>query len=308
MLKIRRRSSRWRDEIAAMDAHEDCHDIIMLLGNRVFPMDLLIATEIAQLRTFTIPTIAKLLHQTRQFENEGQKRLDDTKALLSEIIVNRPDSERGKEYVEHLNKIHGFYKISNDDYLYTLSTFVFDGKMWLERFGWRQYTEHEHEAVFQFYKQLGEAMKIQEIPESIEAFWAWRCEYEERAAAFSPANKQVALGLLESARRELPWLIRPIFIPATSALLDDDFRDLLGLKKPSALLRAGVSLAMKVRKALLTRFTIWDDIWFWDTAFFNTYPTYPSGYKVTQLGPKKVLDFLARQGERAEENKKARSA
>ena len=45
-----------------------------------------------------------------------------------------------------MNRIHGQYQISNEDFLYTLSTFIFEPVRWIDRFGWRQTYPNEREA------------------------------------------------------------------------------------------------------------------------------------------------------------------
>ena len=41
---------------------------------------------------------------------------------------------------EHLNRIHGYYKIPNDEFIYTLSTFIFDLWAFINTYGWRRLT------------------------------------------------------------------------------------------------------------------------------------------------------------------------
>jgi hypothetical protein len=149
---IRLRTQHWDNEVAKLDAERDSEAIFKILANHVFPVEILTALEIAQLRTFTIPSISKILHATGQFERDGQKRLDDTRAILDEIVRPGLDTEQSHRMVEHLNDIHGMYEISNDDFLYTLSTFVFDPALFIEKWGHRPLTAHEQDALFFLYR------------------------------------------------------------------------------------------------------------------------------------------------------------
>ncbi len=47
-----------------------------------------------------------------------------------------------------MNRIHGRFEIANDDYLYVLSTMVFEPIRWNARFGWRPLLDAERLATF----------------------------------------------------------------------------------------------------------------------------------------------------------------
>src|SRR5699024_11396973 len=55
-----------------------------------------------------------------------------------------------------MNAIHGLYSISNDDYLYVLSTFIFDPALFVARFGFRGLTPKEQDAFFYMYRRSEE--------------------------------------------------------------------------------------------------------------------------------------------------------
>ena len=74
------------------------------------------------------------------------------------------DSERGRAAIARMNEIHGRFQIRNEDFLYVLSTFVFEPIRWNERFGWRRMTEKERVALFHFWREVGGRMNIQDIP------------------------------------------------------------------------------------------------------------------------------------------------
>ncbi|MBC7173839.1 MAG: hypothetical protein H5U40_15470, partial [Polyangiaceae bacterium] len=78
-------------------------------------------------------------------------------------------------------------------------------------------------------------------------------------------------------------------------LIDDEgFRESLGLTRVGLAPRAGVRLG-RVFWRFATRFlTGFDEVGLWSTAWFNDYPTYPTGYERLRLGPKKVLAMLER--------------
>ncbi|MDF1660462.1 MAG: oxygenase MpaB family protein, partial [Planctomycetota bacterium] len=292
-------------EIDALDVKEDAVTILDILMTRVFPIDVLVSLEMAQIRTFSIPSISALLHKTRQYEDHGERRLDDTKAILTEMTIDGLDSQKGQSMVEHLNRIHGFYDIPNDDYLYTLSTFIFDPILWIKRYGWRDFTAKEKEAIYNFFASMGEAMKIKDIPTSLDDFWQWRLKYEAAAQKFAPSNKDVTFGLINAARPQVPFFLRP-FVPKVMAVFFDDpiLNKILGLPKAGLLSRVLVNGAMKARAIISRWITPWDKIEFRSTKIYNSYPTYPNGYKLSELGP----SYLTAKMKKADADAEAREA
>ena len=79
-----------------------------------------------------------------------------------------------------MNRIHGRFAIANEDFLYVLSTFVFEPIRWNARFGWRPLTEEEKLATFHFWREVGRRMAIKEIPESYDEFERYNEDYERR--------------------------------------------------------------------------------------------------------------------------------
>jgi hypothetical protein len=287
------RSSKWDRDIEALDARDDAATILDILMTRVFPLDVLVSLELAQIRTFTIPSISALLHKTRQYEDHGEKRIDDTKGILTSLTEDGLDSDRGQQAATHLNRIHSFYDISNDDFLYTLSTFIFEPILWIKRYGWRDFSEKETLALFYFFSEMGRAMHIKDIPESIESFWQWRLDYEEQVQVHDENNTLVTMGLINSFNKRVPRLFRPLIKAVLATVIGDDhIRKVLGLKTPRILTRALVAFAMKARGLFLRVFTVWDKLEYRSTRIYNDYPTYPNGFKLSDLGPETVLQKM----------------
>jgi hypothetical protein len=132
------RSSPWLDEILGLDPLRDHKRIVYLDTCFEFPFDTTRSLEFALFRTFAVPSIGGLLDRTGEFAQRAQKRYDDTDLILSTLVEEGYDSELGKRAIRRMNQIHGRFEISNDDFLYVLSTFVFEPIRWNERFGWRR--------------------------------------------------------------------------------------------------------------------------------------------------------------------------
>lgn len=152
------RTDHWERRIDGYDPERDARAIVEILLNHVFPVELRLFTELGQVRTATIPSIAKILHATGQYAREGVKRVEDTQAILVEIFRDGAGSDHGRAMVEHLNAIHAHYKISNDDYLYTLSVFVVDPYEGIAKYGFRPLRENERDALFHLFRDLGERL------------------------------------------------------------------------------------------------------------------------------------------------------
>ncbi len=67
--------------------------------------------------------------------------------LVSEILEYGYKSERGRAAIESINAIRGRFRISNDDFFYVLSSFVYEPIRWIARVGWRQMFDHERLAL-----------------------------------------------------------------------------------------------------------------------------------------------------------------
>ena len=154
-------------EILSLDPVKDHCRIVHLMTGYEFPWDIVRALEVALMETFCSPKVSGLLNRTGEFRRHGQKRYDDTALLVAEFMQNGYDDERGRDAIDHINKIHGFYHIENDEFLFVLSTFIFLPIHWIDAYGWRKTTENERQALFYFFKAVGERMNIKNIPASL---------------------------------------------------------------------------------------------------------------------------------------------
>ena len=87
-----------------------------------------------------------LEYDTGEFARVTQRRYDDTAILIAELCEWGYESERGRQSLGRINWAHGHYRISNDDFLYVLSTFIYEPVRWIDVFGWRSLCEVEREA------------------------------------------------------------------------------------------------------------------------------------------------------------------
>lgn len=112
--------------IRRLDPEKDHKRIIFLSTCYDFPFDTTRALEFALFRSFAVPSISALLDRTGEFRQRSQKRCDDTDIIVSELIEWGYDSERGKRALRRMNQLHGRFAIANEDFLYVLSTFIYE--------------------------------------------------------------------------------------------------------------------------------------------------------------------------------------
>ncbi|MFI5185342.1 MAG: hypothetical protein ACHQF0_01310 [Chitinophagales bacterium] len=273
-------------EILSLDPEKDHCRIVHLMTGYEFPWDVVRALEVALMRTFCSPRISGLLHRTGEFRKHGQKRYDDTALLVAEFMQNGYDGERGRQAILHTNRIHGFYTIENDDFLFVLSTFIFLPIQWIDKYGWRKTTHNERQALFYFFKAVGERMNIKNIPVSLDELKRFVEKYEKEN--FVPVETNLAVGnaTVNIVKGWMPFFAKPFVLPVMKCLLDKNMLKALNYSLPPSFLRTIVYRAMRVRAFGLKKIS------------FKKYPsfvtteknrTYPKGYEISQLGPGNII-------------------
>lgn len=288
------RNNKPLNTLTSGEVNQHYHEIVSYLANHDAPLDYLIAGELAQIQTFGIPSISKTLRRTRQYQDKGTKRLDDTRAILVEIMKDTVHSDRGAHMVKHLNWIHSHYTISNDDYLYTLALFIVEPDRWMSSFGYRNLTDTERHAAYLEFRDLGIAMNIKNIPDSFDEFKAWYLDYRQQHLKHHPDNSVVAQGLIDGMKPMVPFILRP-FIQSIMLVLinDDELLSAINMKKPGKITQLAVRSVMKIRAKILMVFNPWQNHAFEHGRIAQRYPSYPSGYEGENLGPEKLIKKAA---------------
>ena len=267
---------------APLDPKRDCAAIARHLGTVAFPWDTTRSLELALFRTFASPRIGGLLHRTGEFEARTQKRYDDTDLIVSEIVSNGFDSERGRRAIARMNALHGRFKIANEDFLYVLSTFVFEPIRWNARFGWRRLTEAEKLGWFWFWREVGERMHLRELPDDFAQFERFSLAYEAEHFRFTKANQRVAIATREMFAGWFPRPLRPLVRRSIHGLLDPTLRVAFGLPAAPGWLTWTAQRALRGRAVALH----------WlpkrkRPVLRTQMPRvdYPQGYRIESLGP-----------------------
>jgi len=241
------RESPYLREILTLDPERDCQRIVYLDTVYEFPFDTTRSLELALFRTFGSPSISSLLDATGEFAARAQKRYDDTDLLLSTIAESGYQSEVGKRAIRRINRLHGRFEIANEDFLYLLSTFVYEPIRWNARFGWRSLVEQERLAAFHFWREIGRRMAIKEIPEDYDELERYNVEYERANFRYADSNARVAQASRDMFLAWFPGLPKRLGAHAITALMDDRLREALGFPRPPRPVVRAVEGALRAR-------------------------------------------------------------
>ncbi|MFZ4567350.1 MAG: dephospho-CoA kinase [Prochlorococcaceae cyanobacterium] len=275
-------------------AHADDSAVCHRLAGVLFPWDVTRALEIALLKTFCVPSIAGLLDRSGEFGQRPRRRYDDTGLWVAELLRHSPDSDEGRQLIDRLNRLHGRYAIANDDFLYVLSTFVAEPIRWLGRYGWRPLTPAEQEALFGFWKRVGEGMRLQHLPADLGALLALNRRVEDQLFAGTAAGRRVAEATLTMLLADWPPPLRPALRSLLTNLVEPGVGACLGWSTPPGWQQQLVLAGLRLR----SRASGWSQQLRppRQSRFYSQRPTPSHGarFRYDRLGPPPLLDGLNR--------------
>jgi hypothetical protein len=271
--------------LQTLDPKADHEKIHRISSNTEFPWDYGRGLEVAIWRTCCVPSISKVLDGSDEFALRAQKRYDDTRILLGELVHGGFDSGRGRQAVSQINLAHRRFSITNDDMLYVLSAFVFEPVRWIDQWAWRKLSETERLAGFFFYVEMGRRMNIRWLPSDYDEFERFNREYERTHFRPADSNRRVGASVM---RLYSSWYPRPVSDLVAATLpcrLTDTARHALGIDRAPGWARAlnhiglrGHARAERLAPALIARLLT--------RPTARTYPGYPKGYRVSDIGPR----------------------
>ncbi len=191
------------------------------------------------------------------------------------------DSERGQRALRRMNQLTAASPSPIDDFLYVLSTFVFEPIRWNERFGWRRHVR-ERRGCFYFWREVGGRMNIRDIPADYAGFEHFNLDYEARHCRYSEANQRVGSATRELMVSWFPRFLAPLVRSAIYSLLDSRALAAFGFPQPSGTVRWLMIRALRLRG--------------WCASYFSgglrprlrtemVHRSYPAGYRIEDLGP-----------------------
>jgi hypothetical protein len=276
------RESRYLTELRRCDPVRDADRIVFVDAAIEFPWDTQRALELAFYRTFAVPSIARLLASTGEFERAPQKRYDDTQILICAFCEFGLDGDLGRRAVRRMNQIHARFDIANDDFLYVLSTMVFEPIRWNARFGWRPLIEIERLGTFHFWRKVGRHMGIRDIPEDYEGLERFNVEFERSHFAYTAEGNRVAVATRDMFLDWFPLLPSRLGRPLVHTLFDQPLLDALGLAHPPPRLRAAAERAVRMRSRIVAPLPARR------RALLRTlepHRSYPDGFELERVGP-----------------------
>jgi hypothetical protein len=274
--------SPWLREILTLDPERDAKRIVRIDTVYEFPFDITRSLEFALFRTFASPAISRLLDETQEFALRAQRRYDDTDLILSTIVESGYDSDEGRRAISRMNRLHRRFDIANEDFLYVLSTFVYEPIRWNERFGWRRFVEQERLAWFHYWREVGKRMAIKQIPPTFDELEQYNVEYERANFRLTESNARVARASRDMFLAWFPGLPRRLGAPAIAALMDDRLREAIGFPRPPRAMVRAVEGALRLRARALHLLPARRN------PRLRTeirHRTYPQGYAIESLGP-----------------------
>lgn len=273
-----------RDRIERLDPVADHEEISRLLATYEFPWDVTQALSFALFRTFAVPSVGRLLHETGEFTARTQKRHDDTVLILDAILEHGLGSSEGRAAVRRMNQMHRAYDIANDDLRYVLATFVVTPVRWIDEFGWRRLTPTEIAAQTTYYRRLGRHMGIRDLPEDYPGFARLLDDYEREHFAFDAGGRAVADATIELFGTIPPnhLLPRPLVTAMVRSLMGPELCRAFGYPEPPIPVQRACRSLIRLRGRLVRwlpprrrPFRVRD---------LSYVRSYPHGYRVEDLG------------------------
>ena len=239
--------------------------------------------EMSFVRTFAVPSIAKILAGTGEIAARPLKRWLDTALMMYELIDAGPEAPRARSVLRILNQVHRGLPITEDQYSYVLTTFIVPAVRFMDSYGWRPSTGREKEAVTIFYRRVGELMGLRWLPGSYEEAERFLDAYEAENLAPSPEGASLmratqgvlATKMPKGARWATPVLVR--------LMVDDRLCRALSLPVPAPAARRAFALAMAARRAVVRRRPVRTEPRFRPGR--SGKDVYPHGYELEDLGP-----------------------
>jgi hypothetical protein len=274
----------WSRRIRQLDPDRDYHEIYRILATHEFPWDMNQSLSFALYRTYAVPSIGRLLVETGEFTQRTQKRYDDTALILDTILEHGLGSPLGRSALRRMNHMHGAYDISNDDKLYVLSAFVVAPIRWIDKYGWRRWTEAERTASVNYYRDLGRHMGIKDIPGNEQEFTAFLDRYEREHFAFDEgalAVSEATLALMATfpLNHLAPRVVMDRF---AKALMDDRLIEAFHYRRPSGWERVLATGALRLRASVVRCLPARKEPLY--ARQLANIRSYPEGYDVAALG------------------------
>ncbi|KAM0279178.1 hypothetical protein ACHAQH_004722 [Verticillium albo-atrum] len=254
-----------RASLARM-SNDDAQIILKHIMERDFPMFYELALQFAIFKTYAFETMSKLINSTKELADPDKsfKRYEDTVVIFGEFSINPPTSARALKAIARMNYLHAPYKaasqISNEDFLYTLSTCVTEPIRFMRLYEWRALTDAEVCAIGTFWKAIGDAMDIRydgyldragawrDGIDFADDITAWAKKYELQAMKPSRSNIKPSRELARLMIWHVPNFMKPFAVHVLTVLMGDRVREAFLYPEPPITAALAAYLALFVRR------------------------------------------------------------
>ena len=278
-------------QIEHLDPERDYEEIYRLMALHEFPWDTVTALNLAFYRTFAAPRMAALLVQTGEVLSRPTKRATDTGLFMYELIAGGLHSDRGREVIRRLNRMHRRWPIEMEDHRYVLAAFVVVPTRWINSAGWRPLSDTETRAAVRFYAELGRLMGIRGLPATYPQVAALFDAYERQHLRYSEDSARLLAATRTVLESRLPSRLQLLAGPLLRALLDPTLCACFGVRPAGLVLRTALRTALAARRAHLRRRPPRPAPWFTPGRPLSGYP---DGYQLSDLGPVREITSSTR--------------
>ena len=217
-------------------ARTDPYEAVRIIAFETFPWDIERSLEVALIHSFAIPSISSLLIKTGRLVHRTEERVARTDKLIMDLLWYGLSSTEGKATAEKIRNAHAQYPISNDEYLFVLSTFILEPIEWMEVYGPRPFTRDEKDAWFLFWSHFGKSMGIAHLPRDLGELRSWVRNFTNAHMYYAPDNKCLIDAVFGMLQKQIK-IPKFFLMNALASLFDPATCRALGLEPPFPLFR-----------------------------------------------------------------------
>src|SRR3954453_9429188 len=182
-----------------------------------FPVEARLGFQLAFYRPLAVPRMARVFASTGHLKTDTARRAYDTGIVMHEIIYNGFDSPRAQKMVRLMGALHDRPDIHQEDLPYVLNALIVVPTRFMERAGWRPLTDAERTATCLFYRELGNRMGIQSLPETYPQAMCDFDSYEDSQLDATEDGAGLTAATLIALEDRLPRPLRRQAAAVTSA-------------------------------------------------------------------------------------------
>ncbi|MDP9792974.1 hypothetical protein J2S43_001486 [Catenuloplanes nepalensis] len=271
-----------REKIERLDPIED-YIAITQLFYQDFQNAIWLQTPESLMISYSVPSMAKILHGTGEYEKDYRKRFVDQGVLVATMQRRGFAPGPGRDAVRRMNGMHRQYPILAEDFeMIGCATIVGPGRL-AERFGWREVTAKEKAALAHSSVLMMRHMGISDFPRSYEEQRDRLDWHLDHRAAFSEDAVPLGRATVEYFTSIEDEPLRSLVGPILCGVIDPRIVRALGLEVPGPEVSALMTAYVTAMGSL-------------DPVTDDTHPTiakeiaaqYPGGFDVTRIGTHQV--------------------